>query len=245
MKSKKNNSFYTNIKRWVQRWLPSSYYAERSWSQFGEDRIIVNMLQRIINENRPIEYVDIGANHPFHFNNTALLYKMRGHGFLIEPNPQLARVLSYQRSRDHVYQCGISNGTASYSNYYMFSSHTLNTFSTEEAKRYQTLGYYLLDTIKVELVDINEILKKMKHIDFMNLDVEGFDFDILQKVDWKNYRPSMICVETIEFEVRKEPRKRIDIIDYMKQNNYIVYADTYVNTIFVDSKKWSKLFLDF
>ncbi len=64
---------------------------------------------------------------------------------------------------------------------------------------------------------------------------------ILQSLDFKEWRPAVICVETISYAPKKEQKKVDNIFKYLKNNNYRVYADTYINTIFVDNTRWSKM----
>jgi hypothetical protein len=52
-----------------------------------------------------------------------------------------------------------------------------------------------------------------------------------------NYRPPVWCVETAEFE---NITKETGIIDHFTSNGYLVFADTFLNTVFVDQKAWSK-----
>lgn len=229
------------VKRAIQRWLPKGYYSEKTWSQCGEDRILLHFFNGLI-KGRPVQYVDIGANHPFHFSNTALFYGLGGHGVLVEPNPKLASVLRARRPRDLVLQCGVGIGGHEVADYFMFDAHTLNTFSSEEAARYASLGQEQIGVIQARLQGVNDILGQVEYLDFVNLDVEGIDLDILQAIDWSTHRPTTLCVETVSFEMGREPAKRADIIDFVKGQGYLVYADTHVNTIFVEGESWRRRF---
>ncbi len=224
------------LKRVIQRWLPSKYYAQRTWSQCGEDQILLHLLRTIV-VGRNVEYVDIGANHPFHLSNTALLYLHGGYGVLVEPNPQLALVLKVMRHRDQVLQCGVSTSDQTHGKYYMFDAHTLNTFSQQEYSRYMAMGEEPIGVISVVLKDVNEILGMVNHLDFLNIDIEGMDFEILKAIDWKRFRPTIICAETLTFEKEKLPAKLLCVHDYLIDKGYSVYADTHLNTIFVDGTK--------
>jgi len=221
--------------------MPASFYADRTWSQCGEDRILLHLFGDLL-ESRSLQYVDIGANHPFHFSNTALFYKLGGRGVLVEPNPKLASVLRMKRSRDLVLQCGVSIGQQREADYFMFDAHTLNTFSAEEAARYIRLGQMQTGVIKAKLRGVNDILGMVEHLDFVNLDVEGVDFEILRSIDWVTHRPKALCVETISFEMGGEPTKRGDIIEFVERQGYHLYADTHVNTIFVENAFWKGRF---
>ena len=233
--------FPTKLKRLVQRWLPAGYYRKKSYSQCGEDIIIYYILANFFGRTVP-SYVDIGANHPFDKSNTALLYEKGGRGILVEPNPQLAAVLRARRPHDQVLACGVSISEATSAPYFMFDAHTLNTFSASEAARYRALGQVQTGIIDVALRNVNEILSQVGEIDFLNLDVEGLDMAILETIDWTKSRPKVLCVETIQFEVILEPKKIQGIRMFLEMHGYFVYADTFINSIFVDKKLWDAKF---
>ena len=106
-------------------------------------------------------------------------------------------------------------------------------------ERYVSMGHRLTNTLPVDLKNINAILELAGDLDFMNLDIEGLDKAILEMVDWKKYRPTCICVETITYETKQEPKKLDNIIELMNAQDYILlYTDTFINSIFVDGHQW-------
>jgi hypothetical protein len=151
-------------------------------------------------------------------------------------------LLRKKRPRDTVMQSGVHFSGATNSEFYILDSPTLNTFSKDEMLRYVEMGHQLVKTIKVNLVDINSILESVGSLDFLNLDIEGLDLAILEMIDWEKYRPVCVCVETIAYEKSKEPEKLEKIINLMHSKNYILYADTFINSIFVDKACWQKHF---
>lgn len=216
---------------------PSILFKKVSYSQSGED-IIIGFLLDMICGKGPKTYLDIGANHPFHLSNTALLYKNGGRGVLVEPDPYFAKLLRKKRSRDKVIESGVHFSGERTADFYVMDSPTLNTFSEQEMQRYVSMGHRVSNKLKVNLLDINYILDSAGKLDFFNIDIEGLDYIILQMVDFKKYRPKCICVETISYETSKEPEKMKALISYMNANDYILYADTFINSIFIDQQEW-------
>lgn len=137
-------------------------------------------------------------------------------------------------------QCGVHFSGETHADFFVMDPPTLNTFSRQEMERYVAMGHQLSNTLQVELKNINTILDMAGELDFMNLDIEGLDKTILEMVDWKRYRPACICVETLTYETQQEPRKLNDIIEMMLTQNYILYADTFINSIFVDRHRWQQ-----
>jgi hypothetical protein len=72
------------------------------------------------------------------------------------------------------------------------------------------------------------------------LDIEGLDYDILNDWDFEKYRPEIFCIETITYTENNTENKIDKIIDLMKLKGYRVYADTYINTIFVSENAWGQ-----
>lgn len=227
------------VANWVRVHWPSFTFRKYSYSQCGED-LVINFVLELICGSRPKRYLDVGANHPFRLSNTALLYAAGGAGVLVEPDPNFARLLRSKRPRDLVLQCGIHFSGETHADFFIMDPPTLNTFSRQEVERYVAMGHQLRNTIQVELRNINAILEMAGPIDFMNVDIEGLDKTILEMVDWKRYRPTCICVETLTYETQKEPRKINQILEMMLAQDYMLYADTFINSIFIDRHQWQQ-----
>lgn len=73
---------------------------------------------------------------------------------------------------------------------------------------------------------------------FVSIDCEGMDESILKSFPLESHRPGLFFLETISYSEDNTEEKRQGILDYMLENNYMIYADTYINTIFIDHHKW-------
>ena len=227
----------THLRNRIRSLQPNFLFKKISYAQSGED-IVINYLLDMMSGKSERRYLDIGANHPFYLSNTALFYQNGGKGFLIEPDPYFAKLLRKKRPRDIVIESGVHFSGTQTADFYVLDSPTLNTFSKEEMLRYVAMGHKLKNTIKVSLLNINDLLESVGKLDFLNIDIEGLDFAILELINWEKYRPKCICVETISYEMNKEPVKQSQIIRLMQSKDYFLYADTYINSIFVDKHQW-------
>lgn len=221
-------------------WRNHSENEKVSYSQCGED-LIVQQLLTVLGISK-VTYFDVGAHHPTYLSNTYLFYKNGGRGVCVEPDPSLVQEFSKKRPHDVILNCGvgISRGKA---DFFVMSAGTLSTFSKEEVDRYLSYGTQrIIKTVEVELRTINEILEtNFKQLpNFISLDVEGLDYPILKNFDFVKYRPEVFCLETLSYTEDRSERKLTEIIDLMHANGYMTYADTYINTIFVDSVAWKK-----
>jgi len=114
-------------------------------------------------------------------------------------------------------------------------------YSKKEAERYASYGYEKIEKVlEIPLVDVNDIIRDHFNgcLNFFSLDVEGMDFEVLKSFDFSKYRPEVFCIETLSYAKDNSKRKLKEIIEYMHENVYMSYADTYINTIFADLEKW-------
>lgn len=219
--------------------------TQMSYSQFGEDFIISFFFSQ--HGIGTPTYLDIGANEPKYISNTYFFYERGAKGVLIEPNPYLAEKLKSQRPNDTTLNIGIGFTDEKEADFYMFPNYAngLSTFSKKEAMHWEEIGMKGMGKIPIEkiikmpLVPINKILEEYftdKAPDFMSLDVEGLDLQILQAMDFNKYRPMLICVETMMYDKNQKTYKTTEVTDFMILKDYVVYADTRVNTIYCDKR---------
>ena len=214
-----------------------------SFSQFGEDLIILKMLERYGIKN--ITYLDIGANDPINGSNTYNFYLRGNRGVLIEPNNVLYNKIRKIRPGDICLNFGIGIDDKAEADYYMFSEKYcgMNTFSKQDADNYENEGIKVQKVVKMPLKDINVVLAEnfAEPPVFVSIDVEGLDEVILQRWNFENCEPLLICVETVNFNIKGELVKRQSILDLLISKGYFIYADTHVNTLFCSRKKYNQL----
>lgn len=228
------------FKRIYQKITGYSYVV--SYAQTGED-IIIDFLRQA-KKVKKFTYLDIGANHPVKFNNTYKFYEQGFSGVCIEPDPVLHKQLSNFRKRDICLNIGISDSAEGVADFYIMNDSTLNTFSEEEANRLERK--HLASIVKVQkipLANINSIMEKYFNGEapvFINIDVEGLDEKIIQSINFERFRPYVFCIETVHYTPDASSKKREEIFELLQRNGYVPFADTYVNTIFVDNQQHNR-----
>jgi FkbM family methyltransferase len=224
----------------VQSFLKKRMYnsATPSYSQSGEDMIIHFILKNLKIE-KPT-YIDIGAYHPERLSNTAFFYNSGCSGINIEPNPMLFRAFVRYRPRDLNLNIGISD-VAGEMDFFVMSADTLSTFSRDEADKFvKEHGYKVVKTTKLQVKTVSDILANIntKYPDFLSLDAEGVEEKILRSINFEVWSPLVICCETVPYSATGIVSKNYEVVDYLKSKGYMVYADTYINTIFVLRSAW-------
>ena len=212
--------------------------GRESYAQCGEDLIIAYVFNAL--GRKIITYLDIGAHHPSYLSNTCYFYR-RGHrGVCVEPDATLLAAFGRERGGDTLLNIGIApeEGVA---DFYVLSTPTLNTFSKVEADRFASYGVQRIERVeKVAIRNVNAVMRE--HFsgppDLLSLDVEGLDLPILRSLDFANFAPDVCCVETLSYTEDRSECKLDDIIEFMLSKDYFVYADTFVNSIFVRRSAW-------
>jgi FkbM family methyltransferase len=214
---------------------------KKSYSQGGEDLIISHIL-KILKIEKPT-YLDVGAFHPTHMNNTYLFYQKGSSGVCVEPDPYLYKKFRNKRKRDKCLNCGVGANSIKEADFYIISSKTLNTFSEKEARHMEKNTKQKIEKIiKIPLRNINEIIGEnfKSRPNIVSIDVEGWDYEIIKTFNFEKYLPEIFCIETITYSETGEEKKIKEIMDFMISKNYFVYADTYINTIFADKQAWEE-----
>lgn len=206
----------------------SSRYMAVSYAQEGEDVIV----RRMLNAIKKGFYVDIGAHHPFRFSNTYLFYTSGWRGINIDPIPGIKAQFDKYRPNDINIECAVNNEKGVL-NYYNFQEKALNTFSEPLAQQYLDAKWKLEEIIPIQTVPLKEILDThlppSTKIDFMTIDVEGFEMNVLTSNDWTIYKPGILLIEILDCSI--ENISTNDIVIYLQKKGYTVFAKTF-NTVF-------------
>lgn len=237
--NEKPGTFSHAIQRVKNKLLGVNEAALESYSQCGEDRIIQFIFQAL-QVSRP-SYLDIGAFNPFFINNTALFYRQGATGWNVEPNPHLIRKFEKERPRDRNLSIGISD-TAGTAPFYIMKQPTLSTFSRPDAERMQAeMGIAIVETIGVKVMSLPAFIEEEcngKFPNLLSLDVEGLDLAIVRSMHDCSTLPKVICAETVAYAADSFGPKNKELIAEIEKLGYRIYADTFVNTIFLRNDLW-------
>jgi len=201
----------------------------KSYAQHGEDLA----LEGLVGHNKKEGfYIDIGAHHPYRFSNTRLFYKRGWQGINIDAMPGSMKPFRIFRRRDVNLEMGVGSGNGTLK-FYCFEEPAYNTFSGHLVNDQEFLKRVPLKKIvDVPVLPLKEILQQhlppSTHIDFMSVDAEGFDMDVLKSNDWKLYRPDYLLVEE-----KLEPGLPLSEIGiYLKEQGYSLISRLYITSIY-------------
>jgi len=176
--------------------------------------------------------VDIGANDPVGLNNTKRFYDRGWRGINIEPNPHKFVQFTKKRIEDINLNIGVSDITGILP-FYSIDLDTLSTFDKGAAIRHcRERGAHIVETLEIPVNRLEDIFAKYlgeKNIDFISIDVEGAEMNVLRSNNWKKYRPRAIIIEITD--------NTQDILTFMIKNNYLSVMRNAENGLFIDATK--------
>jgi len=223
------------LKRQVVRFFGSLFFGKKCYSQEGEDLV----LSRFFDGQERGFYVEVGAHHPFRFSNTYLFYKKGWSGICVDPLPGINSEFKKWRSRDNFLEVGVSDQRGMMI-YHMFNEPALNTFDESLARERDGLkSYRIVETREVPVIALADVLEKnmpesIDQIDFLSVDVEGYDLAVLKSNDWVMYRPRVVVAECLKSDLKSLVDDPVTV--FLSDLHYVPYAKTGNSVIFVSSK---------
>ena len=218
--------------------LPSYTHAN-SYSQHGEDLVVLSIFQTL-GIGKP-SYVDVGAFHPHSISNTALLYKFGSRGINIEANPDFMKAFNEERPDDininigigakqgilPFYRVGDSICTFSYN----LALHWINMHPDQHLK--------IEEIMEIQVTTLDEVIKQYangEYPDFMDIDLEGLDYEVLESCNFSKGKPLVLCVELTDKRTNKMLAEK-RFIPYCKMGCNMIYIhETIKDQIFGSGK---------
>ncbi|MBL7780872.1 MAG: FkbM family methyltransferase [Saprospiraceae bacterium] len=197
---------------------------KKSYSQDGEDVVLYSFFGH--KKGYKGFFVDVGAHHPVRFSNTWMLYRKGWRGINIDPTPGCMKPFNWLRPGDINLELGVGS-TSGVLTFYCFNEPALNTFNKQVAEERNTgKPYRIVKSIDVPIKTLSQILQENlpqgQHIDFISIDVEGLDLDVLRSNDWSLFRPSYILVEDTRFHIKQVSQSEIN--NYLESIGYQIIA---------------------
>lgn len=167
-----------------------------SYAQNHEDVLLARLFPRGLTGF----YVDVGANDPLHNSITKYFYDLGWRGINVEPARDPFERLAAARERDVNLNVGVSNepGTLTF---FEFPPEVVSasTFSAEQAQWHRDNGIPSVERT-VDVTTLAAIFDEHVDgpVDFLSVDVEGHERQVLEGADWSRWRPRVVIVEATQ-----------------------------------------------
>jgi FkbM family methyltransferase len=140
-------------------------------------------------------YIDVGAGHPVADNVSCWFYLQGWRGLVIEPQADLAALYAHVRPRDIVF-AGLAGAEAGETDFHVVDR--LHGFSTMRADVAGLSGAgYATKRLPIATLAQLSARHDLPKVDFLKIDVEGAEVDVLRGIDWSRLRPRIILLEAV------------------------------------------------
>ncbi len=171
-----------------------------SYAQNHEDVL----LQRFFQGDAPQFYVDVGAGHPTYHSVTKHFYDSGWSGLNIEPRSKLFDRLCDERTRDlnHHGPIAQQGGEMTFYEVDVVNDASedcggLSTLDSELAQKYRGEGCAVVEH-HLQASTLTELFERFNiaQIGFLKIDVEGYEWQVVQSLDWNRWRPRVVVTES-------------------------------------------------
>jgi FkbM family methyltransferase len=169
--------------------------SDLSYAQRYEDLY----LMRCFGERAQGFYVDIGAGHPVYDNVSFAFYLKGWSGITVEPNPWLAQLSRAVRPRDRQIEALVGRASGEATLHLVRDYHGLSTMIAEHAQAALREFGKRSDAITARMMTLAEVCAQGAgaSFEFLKIDVEGAEKDVLAGGDWQRYRPKVVVAEAL------------------------------------------------
>lgn len=203
---------------------PDQTLGNVSYAQHGEDIVLFGIFKQL--GIQCPRYLDIGAHHPIHISNTALLYEHGGRGVNVEANPHLIDAFYDLRPRDITLNVAVGAAQGELDFYFIDDFSGRNTCDLEVAQDFVSKypQFKIQRKIRVPVETVRSIYDRYflpDEIDLLSLDVEGMDYEILSSAFNSGVFPKIVVVEIVcggDNSQANEMRKLLE------QNGYFIHV---------------------
>ena len=187
----------------------------RYYSQSGEDKEII---ARYFSETRNGVFVELGALDGYKFSNTKTLEDEYGWtGVLIEPHPIAFHRLQWIRPNAKLYNCAVGVSKGRIQLIVNPDEPAVSTVVGATPRSFTNTWHRQSIVVDVECRTLADILHDagIMRVDFLSLDVEGYEFEVLLSMDWS------IPIRVILIEmISDHPEKNMKCRALLRQHGY-------------------------
>lgn len=172
-----------------------------SYAQNLEDYVLWRALGAGEPGAMPGFYIDVGAGHPVADNVSCAFYAAGWRGIVVEPQENLASAYAFVRPRDTLF-CGVAGARSGEAEFHVVDR--LHGMSSLDAKAAATAAQFgaACSTRRVPMTTLDELIARAAGetalaIDFLKIDVEGAEAQVLAGLDLSRHRPKAMCIEAV------------------------------------------------
>ena len=164
------------------------------------------------------------------------MYKKGWSGINIDLNPLTIELFNFMRPKDININIGISETNSKKKLYFIDELNTQNTLDENQLnflKKHHNIKDNDIIEKNIKTKKLTTILDELRfyYIDFMNLDIEGYELDVIKSINFQKITIKYLCIEMIEHN-KKSLQNNNEIKDILVQNNYELIKNFDYNYIY-------------
>ncbi len=212
---------------WRARWAASRAWrrwvlpeAALAFGYLAEDVIAARLLESHLHQGF---YVDVGCNDPVRLSNTLTLHAAGWRGINIDANPEVVERMRRQRP-DDVSVCSLVGHPGQDRELVVFADDAFSTADPLYAQRWAQ-STEVVRRVALRSRSLTDILREQSappRFEFLNVDVEGMELEVLESLDFEQFRPRLIALEIHGFDTA-EPR-RSAVVRFLEEKGYRLRA---------------------
>ena len=232
---------YTLIVKKFQKKYPHTkiFFSDekrRLYSQCNQDYIVYN---NFFKNKKDGIFCDVGGNHPLNINNTRYFEELGWSGYVFEPLPYMKPLWEkHRKTKFFPFSVSDKNDTLTFS-ILKDATGWEDMLSFVKETRNEDYGYETEETT-IKVRPLGEVFKEenITYIDYMSIDVEGHELNVLKGIDFEKVRINVLTIEN------NPPQNPIfgneEIRKIMFNNDYILWGrimgldDIYVHRDFLN-----------
>lgn len=190
--------------------------------------------------------IEVGAAGPDYLSQSKPFRNVGCRCIHVEPNPKFAQM--YRDAGNEIYEYAISNFDSDdvdfdivtqNGNYGLITNESFSSLHVEDdwVVKVSSGGYtgresLKIETIKVKVRKLDTLLEELQisNIDFLAVDVEGYEMDVIEGFSFLKYRPKAVVLENNISE--DQPR----FAEYMKVYGYECVSKQDTNYLYINEE---------
>ena len=216
--------------------------SRKSYSQEGEDLLLEGIMRAgNVECEKGGFYVDAGAHHPVRFSNTKFFYELGWSGLNFDPNEGIEELFAQARPRDETFRSALSDHEGE-ADFYVYNEPALNGIDNDRSEELKNTIYRLLKIENVTTTTLRSALNQsrpqgMPRPNFLNVDVEGHELEVLKGNDWEKYRFDFLLIE--QRKTSPSQTNPDEITGFLRALDYEHVAETPRTTLYACAKSSS------
>ena len=240
----KEKFLYTEKKNLIKYlyYLSQKFFRKKNIKKsysFGGIDLLVNYLFK--NKKDGI-YIDVGCYHPFKGNNTYLLHEKGWKGINIDIDFNSIEMFNFFRPNDYNKQIALSDKVGETDLFFYHNKSAINTLS-KEIHQFRSGSAKEVKKVKTDTLEniIESSPYRNEKINFLSIDVEGYEMEVLKGFNLSKYFPDVIVIEYIDTSLKKlefhnqkiENVINSELFKFIKSHNYHLVNWLHSDLIFI------------